>query len=228
MSATHSRGQAKLATLFGMDAHHRLIAAAVVALLYYVAFLDRVNWGKHLVLSWDVFTVCFLLLAWATILTAKPKVAHQTARLQHSTRKWIFLFVLVASCASLAAVFILLSPAKTLSGAMAGQHIALGLMTVVLSWTLIHTIFALQYADLFYCHHQKAKGAALIFPEGTVEPDYYDFAYFSFIIGMTSQVSDVQIGSSDIRRWALLHGLVAFAFNITVLALVINIVADFL
>ena len=71
--------------------------------------------------------------------------------------------------------------------------------------------------------YQVASGYRRIFPEGKGEPDYLDVAYFSFIIGMTAQVSDVQIGSKEVRRWALLHGLIAFAFNTAVLALGINI-----
>lgn len=212
-----------LTSLTQLDAHHRLIASVVAALLCYAFFFGHLHREKHLILSWDVFTLCMLALAWARIATAQPKVVLRTARLQHSARKWIFLFVLAAACASLAAVFFLLQPVKSLPAASAGGHITMALATVLLSWALIHTIFALQYAYLFYCRHPAGGGNALIFPEGKGEPDYLDFAYFSFIIGMTSQVSDVQIGSKEVRRWALLHGLIAFAFNTAVLALGINI-----
>jgi len=213
-----------------LDAHHRFIISVVVALLCYVFFFGRLQWGKHLILSWDAFTLCLLTLAWARILTAQPKVVLHTARLQHSARKGIFLFILASSCASLTAVFFLLRPAKSLSATKAGEHIALALATVLLSWALIHTIFALQYAYLYYCRQptEDCPGAALLFPGSKIDPDYYDFSYFSFIIGMTSQVSDVQIGSREVRRWALLHGLISFAFNTAVLALGINIVSGLL
>ena len=212
-----------LTSLSGLDAHHRFVVSLVVALISSAVFFGRLKWGTHVILSWDTFSLCLLVLAWARILTAQPKVVLRSARLQHTARKWIFLFVLAAACASLAAVFFLLRPAKILSPTNAWEHIALALATVLLSWALIHTIFSLQYAYLFYCRHPAGGGKALIFPEGKIDPDYYDFAYFSFVIGMTCQVSDVQIGSREGRRWALLHGLIAFAFNTAVLALGINI-----
>ena len=214
-----------LAALSGLDAHHRLLISLGVAGVFYASFFGHMQWGKHLLLSWDAFTLCLLVLAWARILTAQPKIVHQTARLQYSARKSILLFVLSAACASLAAVFFLLRTAKSLSPAEAGEHIAFALVTVILSWALIHTIFSLQYAYLYYRRQPRDGDAVqvLVFPEGEIDPDYYDFAYFSFIIGMTSQVSDVQIGSREVRRWALLHGLISFAFNTAVLALGINI-----
>lgn len=228
MAIPHPQHRSRLNALSRLDAHHRFIISVAVALVCYIAFFGRLQWGKHLILCWDAFALSLLALAWARILTAQPKVVLLTARLQHSARKWIFLFVLAAACASLAAVFFLLGPAKILAAPKAGAHIALALATVLLSWALIHTVFALQYAYLFYCRHPAGGGSALIFPEGRMDPDYYDFAYFSFIIGMTSQVSDVQIGSRELRRWALLHGLIAFAFNTAVLALGINIVSGLL
>jgi len=223
MAVTKHKPRSILASFTRLDAHHRFIFSVAVALACYALFFGHLRWEKHLILSWDAFTLCMLVLAWARIATAQPKAVLRTARLQHSTRKWIFLFVLVAACASLAAVFFLLQPVKGLTATRAGGHIAMALVTVLLSWALIHTIFALQYAYLYYCRHPAGGGTALIFPEGKGEPDYLDFAYFSFIIGMTSQVSDVQIASKEVRRWALLHGLISFAFNTAVLALGINI-----
>ncbi|MEI8309570.1 MAG: DUF1345 domain-containing protein [Verrucomicrobiota bacterium] len=226
-----------LASISRLDAHHRFLISLGAALEYLaVAALWHLKNGAqpdplllllHVILSWNIFALCLLLLAWARILTAQPKVVLHTARLQHSARKWIFLFVLAAAGASLGAVLVFLRLEKELS-IEAGIWITFALSTMVLSWVLIHTIFTLQYAYLYYCRHPAGGGTALVFPEGMAEPDYYDFAYFSFIIGMTSQVSDVQIASREIRRWALLHGLVAFAFNLAVLALGFNIVSGLL
>ena len=220
---TDAKPRSIMVLLSRLDAHHRFILSVVVALVCSALFIGHLHLRTHLILSWDAFTTCMLALAWARIVTAQPKVVLRTARLQHSARKWIFLFVLAAACVSLAAVFFLLQPVRGLTATRAGGHIAMALATVLLSWALIHTVFTLQYAYLFYCRHPAGGGPALIFPGNKVEPDYLDFAYFSFIIGMTSQVSDVQIGSKEIRRWALLHGLVSFAFNTAVLALAINI-----
>ena len=155
-----------LPSLSGLDAHHRFVVSLVVALISSAVFFGRLKWGTHAILTWDTFSLCLLVLAWARMLTAQPKVVLRSARLQHTARKWIFLFVLAAACASLAAVFFLLRPAKILSPTNAWEHIALALATVLLSWALIHTIFALQYAYLFYCRHPEGGGEALIFPEG--------------------------------------------------------------
>ena len=230
MPVTKAKHRSILGTLSRLDAHHRFIISVAVALVCVVSFFGQLQWSRHLILSWDAFALSLLALAWARILPALPKVVLLTARLQHTARKWIFVFVLAAACASLGAVFFLLGPAKILSAPKAGAHIALALATVLLSWALIHTVFALQYAYMYYCRHPAggSTGVALIFPEGKIEPDYLDFAYFSFVIGMTSQVSDVQIGSREVRRWALLHGLISFAFNTAVLALGINIVSGLL
>jgi uncharacterized membrane protein len=103
---------------------------------------------------------------------------------------------------------------------------AVGLLAIVAGWFLIHTMFVFRYAHLFY-YDSDDDGSAqrgLIFP-GTDEPNDFDFAYFSFVIGMTFQVSDVQIKDSGVRRVALLHALISFAYNTTIVALVINLVS---
>ena len=99
------------------------------------------------------------------------------------------------------------------------------MVTILLSWAFMHTIFALHYAHEFYGEGRDAKVGGLVFP-GTGEPDYWDFLYFSLVIAMTSQVSDVQISSRSIRRLATIHGAISFFFNLTVLALTVNMVSN--
>jgi uncharacterized membrane protein len=95
----------------------------------------------------------------------------------------------------------------------------------VLSWFFIHTMFALHYAHEFHAAHRENGGGGLSFP-GEEDPDYWDFMYFSFVIGMTSQVSDVAIAARSIRRIATAHGIVSFLFNATLVALTVNIAAS--
>jgi uncharacterized membrane protein len=154
-------------------------------------------------------------------------VVVRLANVQPVSRTIIFGFVLTASCASLGAVAFLLSTAKGLPKELFARHVAAAVGTVALSWLVVHTVFALHYAYLFYANRGPlSKGGPLQFPDGEdFEPDYQDFAYFSFIIGMTSQVSDVQIASRQVRRWALLHGMISFGFNAAILALSINILS---
>jgi uncharacterized membrane protein len=108
------------------------------------------------------------------------------------------------------------------------SHILLAMAAVIVSWWLVHTIFAIRYAHLYYetvtdDNKNKVVGG-LQFPEEK-EPDYLDFVYFSFVIGMTFQVSDVEISSRNIRRLAWLHGLISFAFNTAIVALSINVIS---
>jgi uncharacterized membrane protein len=98
---------------------------------------------------------------------------------------------------------------------------------MLLSWFLVHTFFALRYAHLFYGDHKTKPdihAGGLIFPSEQ-HPDYLDFAYFSFVLGMTFQVSDVQVTSKQLRRVAMLHGILSFGFNTFIVALTINVIA---
>jgi len=132
----------------------------------------------------------------------------------------------VTSSAALFAVGFLVSVKKSQAGDHFIIHLLLTLLTVIFSWTLVHTVFGFRYAHAFYGDSgdpgvQKHAGG-LIFP-GDQPPDYLDFAYFSFVVGMTCQVSDVQITSRRMRRLTLAQSILSFGFNTIVLALVINI-----
>jgi uncharacterized membrane protein len=108
-------------------------------------------------------------------------------------------------------------------------HVVVGLSTVALCWILLHTLYSLHYAHVYYgdSDDDLAMDKGLVFPEEKA-PDYLDFAYFAFVIGMTCQVSDVQITSKRMRRLALFHGIISFGFNTFILALLINTVSGLL
>jgi len=129
----------------------------------------------------------------------------------------------VAALASLIAVLYELRPPPGEKCVPAGE-LALGALTIFLSWALIHTILAIHYAHEFYGEHGDG-GRGLKFPGG-VPPNYWDFIYFSFVIGMTNQVSDVSVTSRAIRKTVTAHSVVSFTFNVAVLALSLNIVAS--
>ena len=137
----------------------------------------------------------------------------------------------VAACAALFAVGFLIRAHKAQAGGHFAVHLLLTLLTVVTSWTLLHTLFGLRYAHTFYGDSQQSgvheHAGGLIFP-GNRPPDYFDFAYFSFVVGMTSQVSDVQITSRRMRRLTLVHSVLSFGFNTIILALLINTVSGLL
>lgn len=212
------------------DAHHRLFFATAVAIVTALATYGRFHFALHLVITWNAFAVTVLALAWARILTGKASESLKTAKLQDSSRVTIFLFVLATAIASLFAVAYFLGTAHRHQGQPILGKIVLGLGTIIGSWSLIHTLFALHYAHAYYRDGAVASSAAtrhaggLLFPHETM-PDYLDFAYFSFVIGMTCQVSDVQITGRGLRGFALLHGLLSFGFNTIILALCINILS---
>jgi uncharacterized membrane protein len=211
------------------DAHHRLILAAMAALFVAILTQGRLRFPVQMVVIWNAFSLCVLVLAWIRIVTARPLESLRTAKLQDSGRRTIFLFVLLSACASLFAVGYLLGTAHGRHGGRLLETVALAFATVIGSWSLIHTLFALHYAHIYYGESEDPRAErharGLIFP-GERAPDYLDFAYFAFVVGMTCQVSDVQISGRKLRRWALVHGLLSFAFNTAILALSINVVSS--
>jgi uncharacterized membrane protein len=214
-----------LKALYRIDAHHRFFAGVGVAALAFALTPWGLHWTTRVLTSWNAYSVCVLALAWVTLAYTKPDEVARTARLQDSGRTAIFVFVIVAACASVFAVAAELGTAKGLDPAHFGGHILLCVLTVLTSWFLVHTVFAIRYAHIYYeCGKDGKRLGGLNFPDEEL-PDYLDFAYFSFVIGMTSQVSDVSISSQRIRRLALLHGLISFGFNLSILGLCINIIS---
>jgi uncharacterized membrane protein len=119
-----------------------------------------------------------------------------------------------------------LALAKSLKVQGGWQHIALAGITVVLSWSFLHTMFAVHYAHEYYAGPEDEPGKGLEFP-GHEPPDYWDFMYYSFVIGTACATADVNVTSRRIRRITALHCIVAFFFNTTILALTVNIGASF-
>ena len=228
MESSPAPARPPLSFMHRLDAHHRLMIGGVISLAAFLLLRPHVALSTDLVATWDIYTFSVLVLAWITLAIQDPYEARQNARLQDSSRTFLFILVVVAATASLLAVALLLGPVKDLPHPQLLGHIGLSIASVSLSWALVHTLFAMRYAHYFYedareVSREKIDGG-LLFP-GDESPTYVDFAYFSFVIGMTCQVSDVQISSSHMRRLALIHGLIAFGFNTAILAMFVNIVA---
>lgn len=214
-----------------LDAHHKLAVSLVcgtVAVMLSSSLIDRpINW----MIGWLIYSGVHIGLMWVTILSSHPADVRREVSGQDPSRVLSTLFVVVASFVSLFAVLFLLQGARsTASWDNLTIHVILSFSCIICSWVLVHTVFTLRYAHMFY---GKARGdkddqskqlRGLEFPEEP-EPDYLDFTYFSFVLGMTFQVSDVTISSRDIRRLALVHGLLSFAFNTLLVALTINVVS---
>ena len=171
--------------------------------------------------GWDLGVALYLVLAFHMMRREDVHGIRRRAAEQDEGQAAILGLTVAAALASVAAIFAELGAASGASRARI--HIALAALTIVLSWAFVHTMFALHYAHEFY---DETGGGGMSFPGGDPEPDYWDFVYFSFVIGMTSQVSDVSITSKQIRRVVAGHGIVAFAFNTALLALTVNLAAS--
>jgi len=154
---------------------------------------------------------------------------HKRARAQDLSRLFIFCFVVTAACVALLAVAVLIKVHHAEINAGFNWYVLLALGTVSLSWALLQTVYSLHYAHVYYgdSDEDTIPDQGLVFPTDE-PPDYLDFAYFSFVIGMTCQVSDVQVKSKRMRRTTLLHGIISFGFNTIILALLINTVSGLL
>jgi uncharacterized membrane protein len=213
-----------------LDAHYKLYISLGVALVVFLATYGRLSLPIHFMITWLAYALSSLALAWITILTSHPAQVKHEAHAQDSSRSLVFLFAVAAAFASLFAIVMLLQGSAEESKQDIAFQIVIPFACVISSWWLVHTIFTLRYAHFYYCDMErgdkdkKIKPGGLIFPEEK-EPDYLDFTYFSFVIGMTFQVSDVQITSKRIRRLAWMHGVLAFAFNTIIVALTINVIS---
>ena len=210
-----------------LNVHHRLALALLMAAGAYLLSMN-VSQALRTLASWDAGAGTYLLLAWLTIAgtdSEATRVSTQTLRQSGIAVMWVVLTAALISAASLSFLF---KAAQNESPELLLLHVSLTFLALGFSWLLIHTRFAFHYAHCYYFvgrqQHAERDGG-LDFP-GEREPDYLDFAYFSFVIGMTSQVSDVLVTSRPMRRLILMHGLLAFGFNVVVVALSVNIFAS--
>ena len=221
------RAKAAAAWIDHLGAKRRLAVVIALGVLAYVAEPLSVSWNTRLIVSWNVAALADLALAWTIVAISDARATRAHALAQDTSGFLIFLFVLAAACASIVAIASVVGTIKELEAWSKVWRLTLTVVALTSSWVLIQTVFAFHYARR-YSHdekHSPAQAGGLAFP-GRADPDYRDFAYYSFVVGMTSQVSDVQVLSPRMRRLTLVHGALAFFFNIAVLALSINIIAS--
>lgn len=204
-------------------------AAAVAALVVWFAAPAWMDTLARSVLAYDVAALIMLVLEWTVAMQRDPTTTKKRAAAEDPGRILVTGVVLVSSAAGLfAAVAILGLGANGDTNARIVAY-ALALSAVVLGWLMIHTAFTFRYAHLYYRDADAPPGPdrGLKFP-GHEQPNDFDFAYFSLVLGMTFQVSDVQITSRRIRRLALAHALISFAYNASIFALTVNVLAGLL
>jgi uncharacterized membrane protein len=203
-----------------------LISLALAVLAFFFARSAELNPLVSYLLAWDVFALTYIILSWIIFFLRSPEQIRKVARVDDGSQLYVFLVILVAAFSSMFTVLLLMLSQDN-NGTAQIIYIPVAVGGMLLSWAMVHTTFTVHYAHLYYddAKDDNTKHAeGLIFPKEK-KPDYLDFAYFSFVIGMTFQVSDVQIESRIIRRLALVHGLLSFMLNTFVVALTINLIA---
>jgi uncharacterized membrane protein len=204
------------------------IALAAAGLAFAV---EPADWSGSLrfLVTWDLAAAVYVVPAWMLIVQSDPSETRLHARSQDVAASAIFVVVLAAAFACTAAIGLLLSGARDLDFWPKALHVALSVVALLAAWFLIHTVYSFHYARRFYSSKEdpEAEPRGLNFP-GRGNPDYFDFAYYSFVVGMTSQVSDVSINAHHMRRLTLIHGILSFIFNVAILALSVNIIVSVL
>ena len=224
----NSKSRKRSRTLKYLGTWPRLLISIVLATAIGFLLPTELQFSARILCIWDTGMFCFLGTTWLLMSYTSSKMVRRKAQEEDVGRLIILSFIMAAATFSITAIAFLLKDTKTTTGLVLGSHILLAICTIVGAWLLVHTIFALHYARSYYqdghlsledCQLQK-----LNFPN-ELEPDYWDFLYFSFVIGMTSQVSDVTIISRQIRRLSLGHSVLSFFFNTAIVAMSINIIA---
>lgn len=203
----------------------RVLVSLFVSLMFFLCFYKKeIEPLLFISILWVAFAFTFIITSAIVFFKLPVSEISKRANEEDGSRLFVLIIILVSSFASMFTVLLLI-----ISDKMPAHKSLTEVMSVIgmiVSWTLVHTVFTFHYANMYYFkqHDDKSDDEPLKFP-GNMKPNYLDFAYFAFVIGMTFQVSDVEINSPMVRRTALAHGLLSFAFNTFVVALTINLIA---
>ena len=214
-----------------MDVRWRLALALIIGVAAALLAPHLLGSLARVVVGWVGFAATDLTLIILGMWQADTDDIRRVAASEDLPRTQAFVLVVGAAMASLGAVVGLMGSLKGLSKDLREVHVMLSVAAVVLAWTLVHLVFTLRYAHAYYDADEETgqDTGGLVFPDDQgkdqgswLRPNYVDFAYFSFIIGMTAQTADIGIGSRELRRVSLLHSLIAFIFNTVIVALTIG------
>jgi uncharacterized membrane protein len=201
----------------------RVALAAVLAIVTGSVVSAFTFWQAATLIGWDVGALFLGTWIWWAVGRLSPEETRTRATREDTSLRLSELMILATGVALLAAVGFALIRAGDSSGGTKAYLITLGVLSVALSWGLVHTVFTLRYARTFY---SKPVGG-IDFNEDD-PPNYLDFAYLALTIGMTFQVSDTNLTTKAMRRIALFHALLSYLFGAVIVALVINVVSSLL
>ncbi len=199
--------------------------AAIAAGILAAIFLPEMRDSTRILLAYDIAVGLHVVLVWSMMATSSYADLQRRADKEDVGAVVVLALTIGAAVASLGAIGAELHGLKASGEGTEGLRLALAAGTILLSWLFVHTMFAVHYAHEFYAGPEDPGG--LKFP-GESKPDYWDFLYFSFNLGAASQTSDVMIEAPRMRRFVLVHTILSFLFNTTILALAINVGAGIL
>lgn len=196
-------------------AMRRVVVSACLGALAVVVLSMKTVWQVALVGGWNVWALVFLIATWSIILRADSPATRRVAAPEDETHSSATLLLAAASLASLMAVGFMLHLAAGASGGTRILLIAISASTLIVSWSVVNTVFALHYAHQYFA---LPDGAIDFESVADLVPDYRDFAYLAFTIGMTYQVSDTTLRHRRIRRTVLWHALLSYVFGVVIVA----------
>jgi uncharacterized membrane protein len=204
----------------GVSARRRVAVAVAIGAVATAGSALFLPWTLAPMVGWDVAAVTFTCWVWAVTWRFDARQTARHAEREDPTRTAADAILLGAAVASLIAVGVVIVQAASDTGPARLAEAGFGVASVILSWALIHTVYALRYARLYYT---GPDGGADFHQEDA--PQYSDFAYLSFTVGMTFQVSDTELNNADFRANVLRHSLLSYMFGTIIIALTINLVA---
>lgn len=226
MRKTSTKANRKNIFLRMLPLQRFIISVGLAIIAYLLLLISDLEMVIRIMIAWSVFAFSYIITSFIVFFTQSSAEIRKHSKQEDGSRVFVFLLVLATSFASLFTVLIIMLSQNSRETPKA-IFMLVAISGMLLSWLMVHTIFAFHYAHLYYgddSNDTSKHAEGLEFPNEK-KPDYVDFAYFSFVIGMTFQVSDVDVTSKSIRRLVLLHGLLSFGLNTFVVALTINLIA---
>lgn len=206
--------------------HKMIISGILSAAAFLILKNCDLDWKISGLMIWIVFAASYLFISWMIFATCPRNEMRAYAGKEDGSRAFVVLLIIISSFAGMLTVLFLIV-AGISPGTSKLVFLSVVIASMFLSWSMVHTTYCFHYAHLYYDEDENdpsKPAGGLDFP-GEKAPDYLDFAYFSFVLGMTFQVSDIQVTSRKLRRQALLHGLLSFGLNTIVVALTFNLIA---
>ena len=226
MTRTLNKAKQKNIFLRMLPLQRFIISVLLAGITYLLLLITELEVIIKIMITWSAFALSYIITSCIVFFTQSSLEIRKHAKQEDGSRIYVFLLIVITSFASLITVLLLMLSQSSKDTPQV-IFIPVAISGMLLSWLMVHVIFAFHYAHLYYgddASDSSKHAEGLGFPNEK-KPDYVDFVYFSFVIGTTFQVSDTDVTSRLIRRLVLLHGLLSFGLNAFVIALTVNLIA---